>query len=128
VEVAFGVVLFQQPSPNGQSDMTIRSLTNVRKKKVFLILYSFMAVFIIGVLLGYIHPTLIILCILGFAGVFVTLIYTYYKGIRCPKCDNAWGFLAMQTGGPFSLSKKLKFCPFCGVNLDSNLNGPSNEV
>jgi hypothetical protein len=108
--------------------MTIRLLTNARKKKVFLVLYSCVSVFIISVLLSNIHPTLIILGILGFAGAFITLIHTYYKGIRCPKCENAWGFLAMQTGGPFSLSKKLKFCPFCGVNLDLDLNGPSNEV
>ena len=108
--------------------MTIRSLTNARKKKVSLVLYSCMSVFIIGVLLGNVHPALIILGILGFAGAFITLIYTYYNGIRCPKCENAWGLLAMQTGGPFSLSKKLRFCPFCGANLDSDLNGPSNEV
>jgi len=87
-----------------------------------------MAVFVAGTLLSNIDRTLLILGIIGFAGVFITLIYAYYKGIRCPKCENAWGFLAMQTGGPFSLSKKLRFCPFCGVSLDSDLNGPSNEV
>jgi len=112
----------------GCLSMTIRSLTNARKRKVFLVIYSCLSVCIIGILLRHIHPTLIIFAVLGFAGLFITLIYTYYKGIRCPKCENAWGFLAIQTGGPFSLSKELRFCPFCGVNLDSDLNGHSNEV
>jgi hypothetical protein len=31
--------------------------------------------------------------------------------------------MAMYSGGPFSISKKFRFCPFCGVDLDSEVGG-----
>jgi len=38
-------------------------------------------------------------------------------GIRCPSCQNRIGQLITPIGGsPFSVSRKLRFCPFCGVS------------
>ena len=43
-------------------------------------------------------------------------------GIRCSSCQNRIGQLITPIGGsPFSVSRKLRFCPFCGVDLDAQI-------
>ena len=107
--------------------MTLRSLINKKKRKISITLYSGFFVFIAAVLLSHINRTFLILALFAFGVVFITMIYAFYR-VPCPRCNNSWGYIAMYSGGPFSLSKKLKFCPYCGVNLDSDLHVDSKEV
>jgi len=54
----------------------------------------------------------------GFAG---CILYLYY-GIRCPRCRNPVAYLTyMNRGGYFRLSKNIKFCPFCGIEMDKDM-------
>jgi len=43
-------------------------------------------------------------------------------GVRCPQCRNPIGYLMyLPGGGWFGFSKKLNFCPFCGLDLNGEL-------
>ena len=107
--------------------MTLRSLINKKKRKIAITIYSGFFVFIAAVLLSHINRIFLILALFAFGVVLITMMYAFYR-ILCPRCNNSWGNIAMYSGGPFSLPKKLKFCPYCGVNLDSDLYVDSKEV
>jgi hypothetical protein len=59
--------------------------------------------------------------LIGFGVAFISIFYAFY-GIRCPKCNGLFGYITMNLGGPFAVSKKVKFCPFCGVNIDTEIH------
>ncbi len=67
-------------------------------------------------------PGLSFLPIVPFVGFGACIIYLHY-GVRCPKCRNrVAGLIYLPRGGYFRLSHALRFCPFCGVSLDSEIN------
>jgi hypothetical protein len=79
-----------------------------------LIVYSGMVVFILGSVLR--AP--LVIPLVGFAVGFVSMFYAQFR-IRCPRCNANLGSVIINTGGPFALSKKTKFCPSCGVDFDT---------
>ena len=101
--------------------MTIRALINEKKRMISIITYSGFAIFFIGIVFGIQSNTFPIIAMVGFGVAFVTLAYAFF-GIRCPKCKGQWGYIAMYAGNPFAISKKIKFCPYCGVNLDLEMS------
>ena len=107
--------------------MTIRSQINKNKRKISLTAYAGFLVFIAGSLLSRLNRTFFILALVGFGVLFTSMIYAFFR-VPCPRCNNSWGYIALYSGGPFSLSKKVKFCPYCGVDLDSDLHVDSSEV
>ncbi len=43
-------------------------------------------------------------------------------GIRCPQCRGPLGYaISYPPKGFFSISERIRFCQFCGVELDSEL-------
>ncbi|MCX5834485.1 MAG: hypothetical protein NTV99_08265 [Deltaproteobacteria bacterium] len=98
--------------------MTVRDVLNKKKRYIAILLYFSFAIFLLGFLFSVIFPAFAVIGFWGFGIFFVTLGYAYF-GIRCPVCRGIWGILAMRSGTPFSISRKLKFCPYCGVDLDS---------
>ena len=44
-------------------------------------------------------------------------------GIRCPRCRNRLGYaISYPCGRWYGISEKIRFCCFCGVELDSELD------
>ncbi|WP_217475250.1 hypothetical protein [Stutzerimonas stutzeri] len=37
---------------------------------------------------------------------------------KCPACKGNIGSTLMNSGSPVALSKKVKHCPLCGINID----------
>jgi hypothetical protein len=65
---------------------------------------------------------LFFLPLIPFAGFGAILTYLYF-GVRCPNCRNSISYLSyLPKGGAFRLSKNLRFCPFCGVSLDTEVD------
>ena len=56
----------------------------------------------------------------GFAVFFAGNWYLLFL-LRCPRCRGRIGGTVSYLSGPFSISRKIRFCPFCGVALDSEL-------
>ena len=106
--------------------MTIRFQISRKKRGALISGYSGMALFFLGIILLHESAWPLILMFIGFAVAAVSLLYAFWQ-IRCPNCKGNIGYVAMYYGTPFSLSKKINFCPFCGINIDAELKQP-NQV
>jgi hypothetical protein len=101
--------------------MTIR--TQMRKKKLQLLILTWagIALFILGMILSEKSERIALLSFIGFAVFFVLISLYGYWAMRCPRCKGNLGHF-LYYGPPFSVSKKVRFCPFCGVDIDIELD------
>lgn len=65
-------------------------------------------------------PILFIFIPAFFIGVGSVLYAASASGLCCPKCRENLARVVSQYGA-FSVSRKLKYCPHCGLDLDSEL-------
>lgn len=98
--------------------MTARDALNKQKRSVAILFYFTLALFLLGLLLSAVFPAFVVVGFWGFGIVLVTLVYACFA-IRCPVCRALWGIRAMRAGPPFSISKEIKSCPHCGIDLDA---------
>jgi hypothetical protein len=101
--------------------MTIRSQISRRKRKLLIITYSGIAFFILGMILSDRLELSPFWPFIGFAVFLVSIMLYGFWGMRCPRCKGNLGYVAMYYGPPFSVSKKIKYCPFCGIDIDTEL-------
>jgi len=87
--------------------------------------YSGLVFSVLAMILSYKSTGLPILPFAGFAVFVGSMVYLFWA-IRCPCCKNRLTPI-MSYGSPFSVSKKIKYCPFCGIDMDTELKGP-NQV
>ena len=98
-------------------------------KKIGLVVLSGLGVFALGAVYtiwrGYGTPPII--SFVGFGAAFIAIFYAQI-GIKCPSCRNSWGYIAMYKGFEFSnpfkifrISKKIRYCPFCGIDIDKEI-------
>jgi len=97
--------------------MTIRSEIGNRKRKAMILGYFGLAFFVLGMIFNNKSNTLPILPFIGFVIFSLSLLYVFW-GIRCPKCGHRLTPITTY-GSPFSVSTKIKCCPFCGIDMDS---------
>ncbi len=102
--------------------MTIRDKLSAMKRKASIVLCGGIA--LIGVSALFTEPGSSVpwFPLLAFLVTAIFYSYVVFWRIRCPKCKSRWGYVAMYEGGPFSVSKKIRFCPYCGVPIDSGLD------
>ncbi len=102
--------------------MRIRDYLNRRIIPAFVVmLASFISFGAAGFVISA-FPGLPFLPIVPFIGLGACILYLHY-GVRCPKCRNRLaGLVYLPRGGYFRLSHALRFCPFCGVSLDAEIN------
>ena len=81
--------------------------------------YSGFAFFVLGMIFGYKSTTLPFFPFIGFAIFLLSILYVFW-GIRCPNCRHHLTPITSY-GNPFSIPKKIKYCPFCGIDIDSEL-------
>lgn len=55
------------------------------------------------------------------------MMYIQFFGIRCPWCQGNLSSLAMQKGG-VSFNRQVRYCPFCGHDLNGELAATAEEV
>jgi hypothetical protein len=96
--------------------MTIRSEINKKKHKITFVIFLGFAIFILGTAVNISYKGIPIIVLCGFAISFFGMLYSYF-GIACPKCKKLWGYMAMYPS-PFNISKRIRFCPFCGEDID----------
>jgi len=104
--------------------MTIRTILNKKKRRVAAVAYFGMAVLALGLFLGGLHPAFFAVAILGYATSFLTIFYAFTVGFPCPKCGVPWASVAMNAmnvGNLFSIDRRIKFCPFCGSDVDQDI-------
>ena len=65
---------------------------------------------------------IVMIGILGF-GLFLSGIVLLHFGVKCPQCHGSIGQLFNQRSGGFSKSKTLHYCPYCGLDFESDMEG-----
>ncbi len=107
--------------------MSIRTEINKKKRTLDIVAVSGFAVFGIGLVSMERARYLSTIAVIGFLIFFGAILYSFY-GIKCLKCKGQFGYIVMSMGTLFSVSKKIKYCPFCGVDIDTELKNNSNGV
>jgi hypothetical protein len=92
-----------------------------RKRWSFAVLHLGVLTFIGGAIAGASGSKMLVLAIVGF--VIAGLGGVGLARVRCPQCKARIGSILGPTGGPFSIPGNLRFCPFCGVELDAPMLG-----
>lgn len=68
------------------------------------------------------------LAILGML-VFTGGVLALQLSVRCPKCAVKIGHnIAIPVGIGFGYGPRINFCPYCGVDLDTPRNQPTNPI
>ncbi|NOU20358.1 MAG: hypothetical protein HOO93_00970 [Methyloglobulus sp.] len=56
---------------------------------------------------------------IGFIGVWL---WSFGRAVCCPHCKaSVMGLWSLPNAGKFLLSKKIKYCPFCGARFDDTI-------
>ena len=105
--------------------MTIRSEISNKKRKAMILGYSGGALFLLGIIFSVKSTTLPIIPFIGFAIFLLSILYVFWA-IRCPRCKHRLSPIT-HYGSPLSISKKIKYCPFCGIDIDTELKA-ENQV
>lgn len=95
--------------------MTTREYLNIHRKRALLLALPGISVFVGGMVFA--SGAVVIG---GFMILFSGLLYMAYGG-RCLHCGQKLGQMFYQKGGPFwSISRNLRFCPYCGKSIDDD--------
>jgi hypothetical protein len=95
--------------------MTIRESLNQKRRRLFYFALPLWALFAFAAATD--RPWLVIPTFMGFMA---AVIYQFY-GFRCPLCGGNLGVALGHPGNVFTFGKKVRFCPFCSVDLDSEI-------
>jgi len=106
--------------------MTLRESIAKRKRAAGIVTYAALAWFAAGMGLSGAEPPWVFLAVPGFLVFFAGTFYLLFF-LRCPRCGGAIGYVVSYLSSPFSISRRVRFCPFCGVSLDSELE-PNRAV
>jgi len=101
--------------------MTLREAIVRRKRRGSIAAFLGVAWFAIWMVLSRAEAPWLFVAFLGVAVVYAGMLYTFL--LRCPRCRGRIGYTVSYWSGPFSISRKVRFCPFCGIALDSELDG-----
>jgi heme/copper-type cytochrome/quinol oxidase subunit 1 len=100
--------------------MTIRDALTRKKRKAIVIAYAGLAVFALGMGIGAGERPWLLVGMVGFVFFCVGTLYLFFF-LKCPACGGRIGYTVSYPSGPFSVSRKIRYCPFCGVSLDSEV-------
>jgi hypothetical protein len=98
--------------------MTIRTEINKKTRKSMIIGYLGFAIFASSLIISNKADNILFITGIGFAIFLVSILYTLF-GIKCIKCNKSIGYITNYSGNPFAISNKIQYCPFCGVNIDT---------
>ena len=98
---------------------TLRSLINAKKKKITWVAIASWLTFAACLVLSARFPQTFPLIFVAFTGFIVSILFLMF-GIRCAKCGGNLGYtISTPSSSFFSISDKIRFCPYCGVRLDT---------
>ena len=104
--------------------MTVGELLRRRCRTVMAFMYAGFALFVGGVIVpAALGPPpwgqwLMIVGLAGFGVAWLSGMGAYFVGFRCPDCRANLAQLFLYSGG-FAGRYSVRFCPFCGCDLDA---------
>jgi len=100
--------------------MTIRDALARKKRNATVVAYTGLAVFALAMAISAGERPWVVVAVMGFAVFAAGTIYLLFL-LKCPACGGRIGYTVSYPSGPFSVSRKIRYCPFCGVSLDSEV-------
>ena len=100
--------------------MTIRTFLNRRVWRVKAAYTAAFALCFLGVLVAWVWPPAVFAVMLGFVAAVGVMVHAYFWGVLCPRCRGNL-FMVTGQGGGWSVDRRVRFCPYCGVEFDSEL-------
>ena len=98
--------------------MSIRHRFNRRKKRVVVALFGCAVLAMVSAVVSVRYELVFLVTLASVVAAIFIMVLGVTLGFRCPRCWGQWGFLAMYSGPVFSIRKDLRFCPYCGADLD----------
>lgn len=98
--------------------MTIREQLNTRKKRVVTALLGSALLATASAFVSVRYEVVFLLTLVCVLLAIVVMYLAVLLGFRCPRCRGQWGYLAMYSGGVFSIREDLSYCPYCGAEID----------
>jgi len=108
-------------------NMKIREMINTQKRKAVIAVSSGMAVFVVGCLISTVYKIMFPVALIGFAVALGGITFLEF-GLSCPECRSRIGSAINYPGRPFATSPNIRYCPFCGVSLDSHLKPSDHNI
>jgi uncharacterized Zn-finger protein len=106
--------------------MTGREKLNRRVRMVMRVAYLGAGLCVTSFLLGFIGlgRLLPVLFLLGFAMIFISLVFAHSGSIRCPWCRANLSVVGLRGEEVLSFDARIQCCPYCGHRLDEELPQP----
>ena len=99
--------------------MTLREAIGKRKRRLMIAWYGGFFWFVVVLLLP-VGAWRFWLAIPGLMLSIACASYVMFR-LRCPRCQGRIGNTVVSYGRLFTVSPEIRFCPFCGIALDSEL-------
>ena len=107
--------------------MNIREMINTQKRKAVITMSSGMAVFAVSLIISTVYTIMFSVAFIGFAIAMGAITFLEF-GLSCPQCRGRIGCAVNYPGSPLTVSSKIRFCPFCGVSLDSSIKLSKHSI
>lgn len=99
--------------------MTHRSYLNRRKRKFFILFAAcWLGAIACSFLSAEVHDTIFFGTLALVLASMILLYWFVTFGVKCPSCGGQWGWIAIYSGSPVAIRRRLRLCPYCGVGLD----------
>jgi len=110
--------------------MTIRKLIEGKKRWIMTIALLGFAAGVVGVILARLNvlnvePLWAMLP--GVAVFLIALLYAHHFAFPCPRCNGRLEALVMNMGGLFALDPRIRHCPFCGGDIDGEVDADQDR-
>ena len=105
--------------------MTIRESLGQKRRRAAIAAFGGFAVFAASLVLSDLRTGPSPVVWLGLVLLGSAILYQLFA-IRCPRCAGNLGKPLSYVGGPFKVSPKVRFCLYCGVELDAPVDGTRN--
>jgi len=103
--------------------MTIREQLNQEKRRLIAGASAFVAANAICICNSDLsrYPWMPIVCVCVISVLFLAILFKLRYGFRCLECGVPWRSSALGQGSPFSIDKRIRFCPYCGQDIDAEV-------
>jgi hypothetical protein len=106
---------------------TIRTILTTKRRRYLMAVILMLMLFSIFIVIGAKKPDFLLLGFL-IIPVIIAILFGLRFSVRCPNCGETLAFaLSWPPTWDLSVSKKIKFCKFCGVNLDKEIEFNNNK-
>ena len=101
--------------------MTIREKIAKTKRRGFGVAFTCWLAFAIFGVAGVAGPLFVPVAIVAFIGFMGSGLFLIFA-LRCPNCGGNLGYTIQWPPSFWGISEKIKYCPFCGIELDTDEN------